>query len=234
MRVRAESARDDAAIRVDARLLFGDLSAFHQVGDQGMIARQALEHAIVQQIGARIPDLCDKQPFSVDDRAGEGRAHAFAPTALPRGDDDIAVRLDDDPRELLRVGIVRGVFDKGLGGDFACDFACRMAAHAIRNGEQGRAHDQAVFVMFAHQAHVGPRTVRGERRALVPAPCASRGHYSNLARMTTSPMLMTSLLRSAVGAEMRCPLTAVPLVEPRSSTKRFWPMSTKRACRAET
>ena len=52
--------------------------------------------------------------------------------------------------------------------------------------------------------------------------------------METSPTVTTSLFLSAVGAEIICLLTIVPLVEPRSSTKRFWPISEKRACRADT
>ena len=110
-------------------------------------------------------------------------------------------------------------------------------SHAVGDGEYGRGHGQAVFIMVANQADVGTRTVFGEIDLGVAAAALGLlcgGHYSYLTRMVTSPILTTSPLLSATGSAMRWPFTAVPFVEPKSSTNRFWPMMEKRAWRAET
>ena len=121
---------------------------------------------------------------------------------------------------------------EGAHGYLACHFTCGMTAHPVGNRIEGRRHDKAVFVMLSHAADVG---TAAELHGGAPALGArTRRHYANLTRMATSPIVTTSLLRSAVGSKMRCPFTVVPLVLPKSSTNRFCPIRVKRAWRPET
>ena len=148
------------------------------------------------------------------------------------------VCCDNGACQVVSIGGVGGVRHKRLNGYFAGNLSRGVPAHAVGNGIKGRVHGKAVFVMLAHQAHVSARAVRGKGALGVPSPNVLMfffgSHYSYLTRMATSPTLTTSLFFSTVGSVMRRPLTAVPLVEPRSSTKRLAPMMLNRAWRAET
>ena len=191
----------------------------------------------MQQVGTRIADLSHHEANPVEHGGSHGGSHALLAASVDCGANDRAVRFDHGARERIAVGGVGCVFDKRLDGDFAGDFTCRMAAHAVGDGEYGRGYGQAVFVMVANEADVGTGAVFGQidlGMAAAALGLLCGGHYSYLTRMVTSPILTTSPLLSATGSAMRWPFTAVPFVEPKSSTNRFWPMMEKRAWRAET
>ena len=114
-----------------------------------------------------------------------------------------------------------------LDGDLGGYFAGCMTAHAVRHGEQGRGHHQAVFIVIADAAHIGAASEEAGG-----APAGS--HYAYLTRMATSPTVTTSLLLSAVGSMTGRPLTMVPFLDPRSSMNRFCPIRLNRAWRPET
>ena len=220
-----------------AGLFFGDFARFNHVGHERVVARDALKVAAMQQVGARIANLCHHEANSVEHGGGHGGSHALFAAPVDRGANNRAIRFDHGARKRIAVGGVGCVFDKRLDGDFAGNLTCRMAAHAVGDGEYGWGHGQAVFIMVANQADVGTRTVFGKIDLGVAAAALGLlcgGHYSYLTRMVTSPILTTSPLLSATGSAMRWPFTAVPFVEPKSSTNRFWPMMEKRAWRAET
>ena len=161
-RIAAKRSGDDAALGMHAGLFFGDFARFNHVGHERMVARDALKVAAMQQVGARIANLRHHEANSVDHGGGHGGSHALFAAPVDRGANNRAIRFDHGARKRIAVGGVGRVFDKRLDGDFAGDLACRMAAHAVGDGEYGWSHGQAVFVVVANQADVGTRTVFGE------------------------------------------------------------------------
>lgn len=112
-----------------------------------------------------------------------------------------------------------------------------MAAHAVGDGEYGWGHGQAVFIMVANQADVGTRTVFGK----IDLGVAGRGAGPSLRRPLFVPHShgdvadidhIAALERDRFSDALAVYGSAV--VEPKSSTNRFWPMMEKRAWRAET
>ena len=196
-----------------------------------------LELALVQQIGAGVAHLGDDQALALQHGGGHGGAHALAAPPFVGGAYDGAVRLLNGASERLGVGMRRSALGQHVHGDFRGHFAGGVTAHAVGDGEQGRRYHEAVLVMVAQAADVRAAAERGGgalarvRRGLVRA---LGGHQANLTRMATSPTLTTSPFLSATGSPMTWPLTAVPFVEPRSSTNRFCPMREKRAWRPDT
>ena len=145
-----------------AGLFFGDFARFNHVGHERVVARDALKVAAMQQVGARIANLCHHEANSVEHCGGHGGSHALFAAPVDRGANNRAIRFDHGARKRIAVGGVGCVFDKRLDGDFAGDLACRMAAHAVGDGEYGWSHGQAVFIMVANQADVENR-IRGNR-----------------------------------------------------------------------
>ena len=221
-----------------ARFLGGELAGLDHVGHKAMVARKLLQLAVMQQVGARVADLCDDEALVFQHASGKGGAHAFAAAPIARRADDLVVGFFDGVLEGSAVKVLRGQLGQHVHRYLRCYLACGVAAHAIGDGEQRRGHHQAVLVVVAHAADVGSASERGDGASARALSGAVRtfitGHYANLTRMATSPTLTVSPLRKAVGSLMNWPFTAVPLVDPRSSTNRFCPMRLKRACLPET
>ena len=205
----------------------------------------------MEQVRSRVAHLRDDEALAFEHGTGAGGAHALAAASFVRRLQDRVVRGLDGAPELVRVGMLRRPLGDDVDGDFGCNLACGVAAHAVCHYEQRRRHDERVLVVVAHAADVGSTAKRCRRsqapapvramplRGTLPARCAMRvmveglfvlnWHYANLTRMATSPMFTTSLFFRATGPAMSLPLTAVPLVEPRSSMNRFCPMGLKHA-----
>ena len=142
-----------------ARFFHGDLAAFDQVGHERMVARDALQAAFVQKVGARIAHLGHYEAFARKHGAGHGGSHALAADAFGRRADHSVVRRHHGARQIVAVGRLGRVGDERLDGDFAGHFACGVAAHAVGHRIQRRIDGKAVFVMVAHQTDVGTRAV---------------------------------------------------------------------------
>ena len=233
-----ERARDDGALRMMARFLGGELAGFDHVGHKAVVARKLLQLAVMQQIGARVADLRDDEALVFQHAGGKGGAHALTAAPIARRADDLVVRFFHGVLQGCAVEVLRGQLSQHVHRYLGSDLACGVTAHAVGDGEQRRSHHQAVLVVVAHAADVGSASERGDSasaRALGGAVGTFiTGHYANLTRMATSPTLTVSPLRKAVGSLMNWPFTAVPLVDPRSSTNRFCPMRLNRACLPET
>ena len=220
------------------RFLGGELAGLDHVSHKAVVARELLQLAVMQQIGARVADLCDDQALVFQHAGGKGGAHAVAAAPVARRADDLAVRFFDGVLQDGAVEVFRSQLGQHVHRYLRGHLACGVAAHAVGDGEQRRGYYQAVLVVVAYAADVGSASERGDgafARALSgTVGTLITGHYANLTRMATSPTLTVSPLRSAVGSLMNWPLTAVPLVDPRSSTNRFCPMRLKRACLPDT
>ena len=220
-----------------ARLFGRELPGLDHVGHQAVVARELLELALVQQVGPRVAHLGDDEPFALQHGSGHGGAHALAAPPLVGSDDDGAVRLLHGASQRLGVGMRGRALGQHVHGDFRSHLAGCVPAHAVGDGEQGGCHHEAVLVVVAQAADVRAAPERGGGalarvwRGLVRA---LGGHQANLTRMATSPTLTTSPFLSATGSPMTWPFTAVPFVDPRSSTNRFCPMREKRAWRPDT
>ncbi len=143
-----------------ARFLGRELAGLDHVSHQAVIARELLELALVQQIGARVADLRDEQAFPFEHAGGHGGSHALAPASVAAGADDLAVRFLDGGLQSLPVGVLGRHFGQDVHGDFRCHLARGVTAHAVGDGEQRRAHHQAVLVVVAHAADVGSAAER--------------------------------------------------------------------------
>ena len=123
-----------------ASLFFGDFARFNHIGHERVVARDALEVAAMQQVGTRIADLRHHEANPVEHGGGHGSSHTLLAAPVDCGANDRAVRFDHGARERIAVGGVGCVFDKRLDSDFAGDLTCRMAAHAVGDGEYGRGY----------------------------------------------------------------------------------------------
>ena len=235
VRVGADGTRDHRTVGVESRLGLGDLARFDKVGHQAMIARELLDAPVVQKIGTRVAHLGDHHALARHLGGRHGGAHAFAANALTRGFDDVEVGRFHGADHALRVLDGIGQVLHRADGHLGSNLARLMAAHAVAHDEQGRSNKKAILVVLADQAHVGARAEAAMgNRVLGRGDVCGDVHYSNLTRMVTSPTITRSPLCRAVGSWMKTLFTAVPLSEPRSSTKRFLPISVKRAWRDET
>ena len=157
--IAAQRAGDDATLRVDAGLFLGDAALVDEVCHQRVVARDALQGALVQQVGARVAHLRDDELVVEDLRSGHGGAHARAPHALGRGADDGDVGRAHGVGQALPVRGAGGLLQQGVDGYLAGDLSRLVAAHAVCYHEQRGRGDEAVLVVLAHAAHVRARRV---------------------------------------------------------------------------
>ena len=228
-RVAAQGAGDDRALGMNAGLGLSNLPGLNKVGHKRVVAGELLHLPLMQKVGARVAHLGDDELVLLQHSGGAGAAHAGAADALAGGADDGEVRLFHGLSQSRGIGVRRRAVADDVHGDFGCYFPRGVAAHAVAHHVQRRGNGQRVLVVLAYAADVG---ATAESSAALLALCP--GHYWFLTRMSTSPMVTRSLLRRATGSWTGRPFTAVPFFEPRSSTKRFWPISWKRAWRPDT
>ena len=167
---------------------------------------ELLELSIMQKVCARIANLGDDQALAFQDGSGAGCAHASAAASVFGGCDDFQVRRFYRASQGLGIRRFGSLVCQDGGRDLRGDFACGVTAHAVRHSEQRGRDDQTVLIVVAHAADVGAASEFGESTTAGARRRAIRmlaiGHYARLTRMETSPIVTTSLLFSAVGAEM--------------------------------
>ena len=223
-RVAAQSAGDDRALGMNAGLGLGNLAGLDKVGHKRVVAGELLHLPLVQKVGPRVAHLGDDELILLQHGGGAGTAHAGTSDTFAGGADDGEVRLFHGLAERRGIGVCRCAVADDVHGDLGRHFPGGVAAHAVAHHVQRRGDGQRVLVVLAHAADVGA-TAESCAALLALRP----GHYWFLTRMSTSPMVTRSLLRRATGSWTGRPFTAVPFFEPKSSTKRFWPISWKRA-----
>ena len=164
---------------MDARLFGGNLAGFDKVGHERVVARDLLDLSLVEQICSRVAYLRDDEALAFEHRGGAGGAHALATAPFMRRLQDRVVRGLDGAPELVRIGMLWRPLGDDVDGDFGCNLACGVAAHAVCHHEQRRRHDERVLVVVAHAADVGSAAER-RRRSSTPAPARtvpSRGAF---------------------------------------------------------
>ena len=110
---------------------------------------------LAQQVGARVADVGDHHLVLVDVGRGRRRAHAAQRVVGARALVDALVGLLDDVHERLGARAVGQLVVERLHRDLRRDLAGLRAAHAVRDHEQGRAHEEVVLVALPLAADVG-------------------------------------------------------------------------------
>ena len=162
----AQRARDNRALRVRFRFFRRDLARFDKQRHKRVVARDLLQVALVQKVGARVAHLRNKQALSLDHSGGERAAHAFGAMAVFHGAHDGVVGGDHGVGQGVGVQRCGRLLFKHGYGNLRCHFAGFVSAHAIGHGVQRRRCHVVIFVVIAHAAHVGARAVRGNGAAV--------------------------------------------------------------------
>src|SRR5436190_2788273 len=218
VRVGAERARDDGALRMRLGLLARELAGLEQLVDERVILRQLLHLRVADEVGARVADVTERDVVVLDERDRDRRAHAGCVGVAARAVVDPAVRLLDQVGDALLAAAVRAGFLQRGGREARRDLARLRASHAVRDGEERRLDDVGVLV-------VPPRATR------IGDGCGAGDHWSYL--RSVSPMRMMSPCVRRRGCSSRAPFRYVPFVEPRSCTQTPSWRGSKRAWRAD-
>lgn len=149
---------------MEAGFGLGQAALLDEVGNEGVIARDALELVVVKEIRARIAHLCDDGLVFVDEGGGEGRSHArFARTVLGAAQDGL-VCLDDGCAKCLGARALGSMGFHGGHGDLARDLAGLVSAHAVCDDEERAFYQVAVLIVLAYASDI---RARGERSGRV-------------------------------------------------------------------
>ena len=219
----AEHAHDHVALRMVARLGLGDAAGVDEMLHVAVILGHTHQVAVAQQIGAGVADMREHPvPLHQRDRR-DGRAHA--------GQLAFALGLADDG--VVR-GQHRGLHHRGAGVDVqlgvvAFDMRQRtdrnrggrvtagVASHAVADGYEMLTSERRVLIVAADRAHI--RNGRGIQEQRLRSIGRQDRHLNS---KVVAPMRTGTRGARTVGAEMRCWLTTVPFVLPRSSMA-HWP-----------
>jgi hypothetical protein len=155
LRLRAERAGDDVALRMRLGLGLGELAAGDQLADQRVVAREPHEVAAAPQVGARVADVRHRHVGLADVGRRHRRAHAGELLVGVRALVDAAVGRADDVGQRLAGRPVRQLLLEGLDGHLGRHLAGLRAAHAVGDHEQRRADVVVVLVALALAAQVG-------------------------------------------------------------------------------
>ena len=211
--IAAQRAGDVRALRVRLCLRGGDAARFHQVGNQAVIARNLLQMAFVQQIGARVAHLRNDQALAFQHGGRAGGSHAFAPFAFASSANDGQVRLLYGLPECGGIGMLGRAAGNGVDGNLRGNLASGVTTHAIAHYVERRRNGEGILVVVADAADVGSASkgvseyvARGSFGGFFAKGLFSedvferRGHYKYLTRMATSPMPTRSRSLRATGS----------------------------------
>mgnify|MGYP000058856433 CR=1 FL=1 len=167
-----DGLEDEVAVRVHPRLGLGDAALVDEALDEGVVAGEAADLTLAQQVGAAVADVADADLAAVEVQDGRGGAGAVERRLLV---DDLAdavvgtVQGATDAAEQL-VGLqcpggllvqLAQLLQRHAGGDVAA----HGAADAVADGEQPGAGVPGVLVVLADATHVGdPRPVQAQGR----------------------------------------------------------------------
>ena len=166
----AEHTHHDVALRVVLGFGWGDAAGVDEMLHIAVVAGDAAQMTIAQQIGARIADVGDDPVAGHQRHRGDGGAHAgeFA-FALGLADDGVMRGHDGGLHHMgnrrdIAVGVVP--FDVGQrpDGDGGCRVAAGVTAHAVADGDEMLAGEGGILVVRAHGAHIGHRGGIQEQR----------------------------------------------------------------------
>ena len=202
-----ERARDHRALRVDRRLLGGELTAPHQLGDERVVVGQLLQMLVAQPVGPRVADMPDRDlPVGLEDRNRHRRAH---PRRCRVGGGALVhaqVRRLDQRDDTLLAG---GARVEPRLGDRGRRRAPRRPRRPARRPSRPRRRTPGALRRSC------PRCAAACARHSTPPTDAGNSHRSNL--RSVSPIRTRSPGTRRRSRSRRMPLTNVPLVEPMSS-----------------
>ena len=160
LRVAVEGLEDERALRMRARLGGRDGTALDEALDEAVVAREALEGAVAEEIGARVADVRDEVAVVVERDRGQGRAHSGHPRAAAGDEPDrrVAPRRRRTPTR-GRAGSSSAALvevDQRVDRRPAGDLARGGAADAVGDRGEPRARVGRVLVVPPHRADVGP------------------------------------------------------------------------------
>ena len=167
--VGAHRPRDHAPLRMDLRLLLGELAGLQQLVDERVILRQLLHLLAAHEVGARVADVPDRDGHPLDERDRHRRSHARGGGVGRGAVVDEAVRLLDERVDPLRplepVGVAG--FER-RGGELRRDLAGLRAAHPVGDGEERRRDDVVVLVAAPPAPGVACHRVGADRHLSLP------------------------------------------------------------------
>ena len=155
VRLRPKRARDDRPLRMVLGRLRRDLAAALQLGHQRVIARELLELAVAQAVGAAVAHVREAHLVAVDLGQRERGAHSAARLVRHREVVDAPVGLAHDVRQLRLRRLTRlGGALHGLHGHGRRHLTGLCPTHPVRHGEQRRIDDERILVGAALAADV--------------------------------------------------------------------------------
>ncbi len=132
------------------------VAGLYQRFDMAVVAGLLSHRATAQQIGAAVAGVDPPGLAIADDRGDTGRARALVDRhAFTDAEHDPVRGVERGPEEFVRVGCTAGLetLDDAIHRDRRGTGAVGVAAHAVRDHEQGRAVDGqcdgTVLVLFA-------------------------------------------------------------------------------------
>jgi hypothetical protein len=160
-------------------LLRREAALAHELLDERVVVREALEPPVAQAVEAAVADVRDGELGLADVGDRQRRAHARALVVRTGELVDAAVGLAHALGQALldAAGPVGQALLEDLDGQPGGDFAGLRPAHPVGDREQRRAREVRVLVGLALAARVGPLDVLGHaqhlghlRGASCPAP----------------------------------------------------------------
>jgi hypothetical protein len=177
----AENPHQHIAVRMHLRLFGPQPALIDQPLDEGVVDADLFEGAVLQPVGARVPDVRELEPVIVEQQRRDRGAHAGQLGAgLHQLGEDGVGGLDfvgEDVGGVLVVAAVQmdQVQDRGSGGDIA---AC-VSAHAIRHNSEIVPGVGGIVILGTGLAYIRPRRVAQDQR-----------HGYGLNSMTVLPIRM--------------------------------------------
>ena len=162
LRLGAQRAAEDAAVRVDGRLLFGEAPVAHHLADQRVVVAELLQLAVAQQVGAAVADVHEVAGVALERDGGERGAHA---------------RGRCRSRARAKTAALAASAAASSGRPAATPAASVSAARALatspacappmpsQTANSGGGHDEGVLVGLAVQADVAEGTGAGRRES---------------------------------------------------------------------
>ena len=209
--VGAERARDDRALRVARGLLGRQRAAAHELAHQRVVVGELLQHAVAQQVGARVADVPEGDAPVVHQRGGDRGAHAGGVAGRgarargcggwPRRWSAAATPRSPSPGRVS----VRVMASTASAEATSPALAPPMPSATTKSGDATRCESSL-------ERRTWP-DVGGRRRSRRRSSASGRsrravGHLGAADDRATSPA------RSRRSAASRWPFTKVPLVEP--------------------
>ena len=166
----AKHAHHDVALRVVLGFGRGDTTGVDEVLHVAVVARDAAQASVAQQVGARIADMGDDPVAGHQCHCGNGGAHAgklafalgLADDGVMRGHNGGFHHAGD------RLDVATGVILLDVGqrpdGDGGCRIAAGVTAHAVAHGDEMLAGEGGILIVRAHGAHIGHRGGIQEQR----------------------------------------------------------------------